>query len=416
MRQSTAKYLFVSLILIALALSAPGVAWSQSTISVPSAYGDYYFGKNKVQFETFKWEIYHSPHFDIYFYTQDPELLQKVVSFAESAYDQLSQEFDFQIKQPTSLIFYETHAHFEQNNEISNFIPEGIGAFATPVRFRMFLPVDMPDPDLYELILHELTHIFQYHMLFGGNLGKGLAGRPPNWFMEGMASYMEGEESARDKMFVRDAVVNDQVPLITQSGVDGFFAYRFGYSVFEYIEFRWGPEGMRDFIVELRNTVGGRVGRAVERAFGISPEEFDADFRRWLRKRYLAELLETGEPGDFGRPFRAHRGIQSQNTSPVASPSGDFVAAFTNNRGDVDVVLYETKERTFFKNLTKGYSSNYQYLVAQELTMGRNMGRDLAFSPDGNSVAFFARKNRGRELVILDVLKKKIRDSVEMEV
>ena len=126
--------------------------------------------------------------------------------------------------------------------------------------------------------------------------------------------------------------------------------------------------------------------------------------------------VAQGEPGDFGRPFRAHRGIQSQNTSPVASPSGDFVAAFTNNRGDVDVVLYETKDRTFFKNLTKGYSSNYQYLVAQELTMGRRMGRDLAFSPDGNSVAFFARKNKGRELVILDVLKKKIRHSVEMDV
>ena len=416
MRQSTATCLFVVLFLVAAALSTPGAARGQGTISVPSAYGDYYFGKNKVQFENFKWEIYHSPHFDVYYYTDDEELLQKVVSFAESAYDQLSQEFDFQIKKPTSLIFYETHAHFEQNNEISNFIPEGVGAFATPVRYRMFLPVDLPDPELYELILHELTHIFQYHMLFGGNLGKGLAGRPPNWVMEGMASYMEGEESARDKMFVRDAVVNDRVPAITQSGVGGFFAYRFGYSVFEYIEYRWGPEGMRDFIVELRNTVGGRVGRAVERAFGLSPEEFDADFRRWLRKRYLAELLETGEPGDFGRPFRAHRGIPSQNTSPVASPSGDFVAAFTNNRGDVDVVLYETQDRTFFKNLTKGYSGKYQYYVAQELTMGRKTGRDLAFSPDGNSVAFFARKNRGRELVILDVLSKKIRHSVAMDV
>jgi len=102
LRQSTATCLLVTLLLVAVALSAPGLAWSQTTISVPNAYGDYYFGKNKVQFENFKWEIYHSPHFDIYFYTQDPELLQKVVSFAESAYDQLSQEFDFQIKKPTS--------------------------------------------------------------------------------------------------------------------------------------------------------------------------------------------------------------------------------------------------------------------------------------------------------------------------
>ena len=175
------------------------------------------FGKNKVQYRDFKWKVYHSPHFDVYYYTDQAELLQKVVSFAESAYDQLSQAFDYQIKKPTSLIFYETHSAFEQNNEIPNFIPEGIGAFATDLRKRMFMPVDLSDPDLWALMLHELTHIFQYHILFGGSTGRGWP-RGPQWLMEGMASFMEGEESARDKMFVRDAVVNDMIPPITQGG------------------------------------------------------------------------------------------------------------------------------------------------------------------------------------------------------
>ncbi len=44
---------------------------------------------------------------------------------AESAYDRLSREFDYQIQKPTPLIFYETHSAFEQNNIIHNFIPEG---------------------------------------------------------------------------------------------------------------------------------------------------------------------------------------------------------------------------------------------------------------------------------------------------
>ena len=76
---------------------------------------------------------------------EEADLLQKVVSYAESAYDQLSQEFNYQIEEPTPLIFYETHSDFEQNNIILNFIPEGIGAFASPVRNRMVLPVDLPD-------------------------------------------------------------------------------------------------------------------------------------------------------------------------------------------------------------------------------------------------------------------------------
>ncbi len=388
----------------------PSLARAQS----PSPYLSI-FGKNKVQYRNFKWKVYHSPHFDVYYYTDQAELLQKVVSFAESAYDQLSQAFDYQIQTPTSLIFYETHSAFEQNNEIPNFIPEGIGAFATDLRKRMFMPVDLSDPDLWALMLHELTHIFQYHILFGGSTGRGVAAGAPQWLMEGMASFMEGEESARDKMFVRDAVVNDMIPPITQGGASGFFAYRFGYAVFEFMVDRWGQEGFRDFLIEFRNTLGGRVGRAIERAFQMSPQDFDAEFRRWLRKRYLAELLETGEPSDFGRLFRADQTGRSAEISPTASPSGDLVAAFTTAKGDVDLALFDTKDRILYKNLTKGLSEKYQYYVVQELTMGRKQGRDTVFSPDGNKLAFFARKNRGRHLVLVNALKGKIMRSIPME-
>jgi hypothetical protein len=177
------------------------------------------FGKNKVQYRDFDWQIYHSPHFDVYYYTAEEVLLEKVVSFAESAYDRLSREFDFQIQQPTPLIFYANHASFEQNNIILNFIPEGVGAFATPARFRMVLPVDLPDPELMGLILHELTHIFQYHILFQGNLGKAIATRPPTWLMEGMASYKAQDETTKDKMVLDIGGGTSEVAVISLNGI-----------------------------------------------------------------------------------------------------------------------------------------------------------------------------------------------------
>ncbi|HMB55281.1 MAG TPA: hypothetical protein VKU40_18325, partial [Thermoanaerobaculia bacterium] len=362
------------------------------------------FGKNKVQYRDFEWHIYHSPHFDVYYYEAEEELLEKVVSFAETAYDSLSRAFDFQIQEPTPLIFYADHASFEQNNIILNFIPEGVGAFASPVRFRMVLPVDMPDPELMGLIRHELTHIFQYHILFGGSLGKGLASGPPQWVMEGMASYMAKDETTTDRMVLRDAVVNDNIPRMTEQNVTGFFAYRIGHATFDYIEETYGEDGFRDFIFELRNTLGGRVGRAVERAFNVEPDLFDSDFRRWLRRKYLPELVRTGEPGDFGRPFRIERGLPSQEMSPTASPSGDLVASFSSERGQLDVSIFDTRRRRAVRNLTRGYTDDYQYLVGQFLTIGFQMGRDLAFSPDGNQIAAFAKRESGRALVLIDVL------------
>ncbi|HLF57460.1 MAG TPA: hypothetical protein VI942_11500, partial [Thermoanaerobaculia bacterium] len=373
------------------------------------------FGKNKIQYREFDWQIYHSPHFDVYYYESEEALLEKVVSMAESAYDHLSREFDHQIQEPVPLIFYATHSHFEQNNIILNFIPEGIGAFASPARNRMVLPVDLADSELYELILHELTHIFQYSAIFQNKVARGIGGAP-QWFMEGMASYMAKDEGSVEKMYLRDAVVNDAVPSILQRGSGGYLAYRFGHAAFDYIEERWGKEGFRDFIYEYRNTLGGRADRALERALRIEPEDFDLDFRRWLRRKYLPALVASGEPSDFGRPFRDEDRRVSDAVSPVASPSGDLVAALAVSRGDLDILLFDARKRELLANLTRGYERDYQYLVAQNLTARNRMGSDLAFSPDGNFLAAFAKREKGRSLVLFDVLRRRIDRMIDMEV
>jgi WD40 repeat protein len=361
------------------------------------------FGKNKIQYRKFKWLVYHSPHFTVYYYETEVTSLQKMVSFAESAYDELSRSLNFQIKEPIPLIFYATHSAFEQNNVLLDFIDEATGAFAVPSRARMVLPIDLPDARLITIVRHELTHVFQFKMLYGGSLARALTSNLPSWFVEGMASYFGRDETSRDKMFLRDAVVNDRIPSIRSDGFS-FFAYRYGHAVFEFIEERYGHEGLLDFLFEIRNTITGRVDRAVKRSFKLEAEDFDIEFRRWARKKFLTQLVVTGEPSDFGRVFRVHEQSGTENISPVASPSGELIAAFSAYRGKADVVLFDARKRTFIRNLTRSYSNRYQYLISQELQVGRGLGRDLAFSPDGNRIAVFAKRERGRSLILLDVL------------
>jgi hypothetical protein len=183
-------------------------------LAAPSAYP---FGQNKIVYDEFKWSIYHSTHFDIYFYDEERPALQRVVDSAESAYLDLSQKFNYQITKKIPLIYYATHSEFEQTNVMLNFIPEGVGAFAEPARNRMVLPIDMSDDELLQLITHELTHIFEYEVLFQGKLGKTITANPPTWFMEGLASFMAEDEDSRDRMVLRDAVVNDRIPPITRN-------------------------------------------------------------------------------------------------------------------------------------------------------------------------------------------------------
>lgn len=370
------------------------------------------FGKNKIVYDTFDWKVYHSTHFDIYFYEEERESLQKVVNFAESAYDDLSRKFNFQITRRVPLIYYHTHSAFEQTNVILSFIPEGVGAFAEPAKNRMVLPIDMPDEKLYQLIAHELTHIFEYEILFQGKLGKELRVSPPTWFMEGLASFMAQDEDSRDSMFLRDAVVNDMVPSVGNR-FGGFYAYRFGHAVFRYIVERYDWDGLRDFIYEYRNNLGPSIERPLKRTFDLTIEEFDTEFRTWLRKNYLPALITKGEPTEYGRPFRVHD-QNSAEISGVPSPSGDLMAMFTTYKSDVDIALMNVPERKLIRNLSSGFPDKYEYLTAQFISTGPVMGRDLAWSPDGDRLAVFAKKGRGRSLLIMNALDGRIVRSIAM--
>ncbi len=363
------------------------------------------YGKNKIAYDKFSWHVYASPHFDIYYYPEEEAFLEKIVSFAESNYVTLSEIFDHEIKFRIPLIIYKTHGEFEQTNITLQFIPQAVAAFAEPLRNRMVLPIDSPPDELYKLIGHELTHIFEYSIFFQENLGRTFRARPPLWLMEGLASFMAKDESNLDIMVIRDAVVNGLVPPIHQLNVLTFLTYRFGAAAFQFIEDRWGPEGLRNFLWEYRRVlVSGNIGKALKEAFGMEPEEFDRQFQKYLQKKYLPFLLTKKEPEDYGREIGLkEKQLFIQTFSPAISPSGELAAVLTNRKEELDVVIISTKDGEIIRNLTKGFTTKYEFIVA-EIFKGN---RDLAWSPEGDRVAFFARRGNRRVLFIYDALKGK---------
>jgi Tol biopolymer transport system component len=358
-------------------------------------------GQNKIVYDQFDWSIYQSTHFDVFHYSRERQTLQKIVSMAESAYDELSRRLNYQIPKRIPIIYYATHAEFEQNNIELNFIPEGVGAFAEPARNRMVLPIDLPDEKLQALIQHELTHVFQYEILFGGRLGRALTANVPTWVVEGMASYYGNDEDDKDRMFLRDAVNQDLIPPITKVSIEGYAAYRYGHAVYDFMEAEWGKDAVRDFLFEYRSFLGRDVSVALRRAFEIQPDDFDLKFRRYLRRKYLPLLATKGEASEYGERFRVGPiGRESFEIGAAPSPSGEFVATLTTYKGDVDIALLSVRDRKLYKNLSAGHTTKYEYIVGQYLTAGPESGRDLSFAPDGDRIAVFGRQERGRKLLI----------------
>lgn len=362
------------------------------------------FGQNKIAYDNFHWKVYKSPHFDIYFYPESEPFLNEIVSDAESAYVRLSKELDHELRFRIPMIIYKTHAEFEETNIVLEELPEAVGAFAEYVQNRMVLPIDEPPDKLYKLISHELTHIFQYSLFFEGYIGRALRARIPTWLIEGMASYFGNDEESLDRMVIRDAVVNNYIPPIQAFDSLSYLSYRFGHAVFDFIEQDYGTEGVHNFIYEYRKVLlTGNVAKAIKEAFGVDMDTFNRNFQRYLRLKYFPVLLEKKSPDDYGIQIGIHEeGVFT--FSPTLSPSGELVAALSSPKMDLDLVVLSAEDGKQVKNLTKGWTNKYRYIVYEAFS-GR---RDLSWSPAGDQIAVFVRKENTRKIAIYDSLHGKL--------
>src|SRR5882762_2727920 len=172
-----------------------------------------YFGKNNVHYDKFVWSIYTTDHFDIYYYPALEPHLERMAGYAESAYQQVSADLKHDLSFKVQLILFKTHSEFEQENIDPSAGQEGVGAFAEPVRQRMVMPIDSPPDQLYGLIVHELTHQFQFDIIPQSLVRRSY----PLWVGEGGAEIERGQWTPFDLITVRDAAVADIVPKMSQT-------------------------------------------------------------------------------------------------------------------------------------------------------------------------------------------------------
>jgi WD40-like Beta Propeller Repeat len=391
-----------------------------ATLASPPASAQFvpYFGKNKVKYDNFAWRVYKSPHFEVFYYPEFEPQLERLSSYLESGYLKISTGLKHEMPKPIPVIFYKTHSEFEQTNLYPAFIPEAVAAFTEPLLNRMVIPIDEPPDQLQGLITHEMTHAFAFDLIPRG-LGYGIQQRPiPLWVDEGLADYFRGLWEPLDLMMIRDAALTDKVPKLSKAEFEAFsgrLVYNMGHACFEFMESRYGKEGIRQFLYTMRKGIlGGSTDELFKQAFRTTPEEFDAAFDKWLKERFKP-FRDRQRPDDFGRdlspdPEKTHF-TQAFGFAP--SPSGEIAAVLTANRadGEADVVLVSTKDGAVIQNLTGGFDTAWENLTINSEFVA---GRSLAFDPRGDNVGFFARTGKGRSFFLVSALDGKVQKKVKI--
>lgn len=364
-----------------------------STVSVFAQY--YSFGKNRVQYEDFQWRYIQSKHFDVYYYGEkNYELAEFSAKSIESAYKQLSEDFNHEISNRISLIVYDSHNDFSQTNVVN--LPtsaEGIGGVTDKMKNRMTVPFTGDYADFRRTLHHELVHAVFNDMFFGGTINSIIRNNIqlqfPLWFEEGLAEYTALGWDTNTDMYIRDAVINNYLPPIQY--LSGYYAYRGGQALWNFIVEEYGRQKIAEILQRIKTTRSIEAG--IQQSLGLNLQELNKVWQDALQERYYPEVAER-ERADMIATLLTKRGqFGTYNTSPAISPQGDKVAFITNQRGYFDVVAISAINGKKLKTLIRG-EDNPDF---EELNI---LNPNIAWSPDGGKIAI-STKSKGRDDIAL---------------
>lgn len=292
-----------------------------------------YFGRNKVQYESFKFSVLKTEHFDIYYYPEEELAVELAALMAERWYARLSRLLSHELSGRQILVLYANGAHFRQTNVLQGDISESTGGVTEILKRRMVLPFAGPLPETDHVLGHELVHAFQFDITGegGGVLLEGVPAvmRMPLWFVEGMAEYLSvGPVDPNTAMWVRDAA-RAELPDVRKLQDPRFFPYRYGQALWSYIAGRWGDDVVGRILKAGRQS-SGSLEFAFRRILRAPLDSVVADWHRATREYYEPLRAATDSAAAVGRLLIGGADSRARyNIAPSLSPDGRWIVFFS---------------------------------------------------------------------------------------
>ncbi|HET6350233.1 MAG TPA: BamA/TamA family outer membrane protein [Candidatus Krumholzibacteria bacterium] len=352
------------------------------------------FGRNKIQYHNYEWHVLSTPHFDIHYYNGSEAFAARAGLVLEDAYERYSVRLKTVLPWRVPVILYSNHSDFLETNVESGQLSEGVQAFAEPSRRRIVLPFTSSFKEFEHTAVHELAHVFTFNIVYNRMLDNVFTRNylfpMPLWVAEGLAEYLAVGWDADSDMFIRDAVLEDY--LVPFYAVGGFYVYKEGQALFNYIEQTYGREKVNEFLQAVATTRSADA--ALHRTLGLSADQLYDQWSKSLRKHYWPLYPDKQDLSDIGRRLTDHvKDHGYYNTKPILSPDGESIVFFSDRSGFIEIYVMSALDGHIIRKVVSGSKSN-RYESLHVLTSS------MCFDPSGEKVAFIA-KSSGQDALFV---------------
>jgi hypothetical protein len=380
---------FSRIILISLLFILPSVIVVAQVNSV-------LFGRNRVQFNKFKWQYYQTQNFNVYFYDNGQELAKFVAQSAEKELPQIEIATEYSLQRRANIILYNEFAHMQQTNIGLETDILKTGGTTKFVNNKMVVYFDANHANLKKQVRQGIAQIITQNLLFGDDIGE-VAGNQalldlPSWLTDGYIAYV-GENWSTD-------LDDDLKSEILSGNYNKFSALSFarpqlaGHAFWYFIEEKYKKENVTYFFYLAR-----QYKNLNKASLQITKLKFKAllqEFMEYQSDKYYKDIArrKSYPKGNYVEGFTISKRLNYYrfNVNPNKRNSSFVVTQY--KKGIVRVLLSEDFE---YKTLLKYGVRSYE----NELNPSYPI---MAWDPKGTRIAVAYVQEGRLKLFVYDIV------------
>jgi hypothetical protein len=151
------------------------------------------FGKNRIQYQKFKWKYYQTENFNSYFSQDGLGLGKYVAQVAEAELPSIEEFVEYGLQRRANIVIYNNFDEMQQSNIGLGIDWQNTGGVTKLVNNKMVVYFDGNHENLRRQIRQGIAKILVDNILFGDDLGEFAANQAlldlPKWLTDGYIAY-----------------------------------------------------------------------------------------------------------------------------------------------------------------------------------------------------------------------------------
>jgi len=326
------------------------------------------FGKNRVQYDDFKWQFYRFNNYETYFYTGGKELAVHASKYLKVRIPELERFFEFKISDRIQFVIYNKQSHYRQSNVgLNTERNQNLGGITKIVGSKVFVFFE-GDYDSFEKQLDAgLIEVLINQLVYGGNWRQVIRNSTlvnlPEWYTKGLISYLTNNSDPVIQAKIKDGVLNNRFKRFNT--LTNEQAEIVGHGLWEYVSKSYGDEVIPNILYMTR------IAREVDDGFlyviGLTLDQLYAEWRAQSKIKYSqSNPVENGNMGE-GLKIKTKKNRRYQNFK--VSPDERYVSYSTNQEGQYKVYIHDLqtnkKKRIFKKEHKLERLQDYSYPIVE---------------------------------------------------